>query len=112
MGGRGGGSPRGASVSNAGVPGPAVSREAQAESAIRSYVLQHQADRSWVTMADIREFALSGFSREEQDAALKNMDNDPNVRIMHWDNRKSLTPRDHAAALPLAGTTMDVVRIL
>ena len=111
IGGRGGGSSNRRGNSEAAAP-VAASREVQAESAIRSYVLQHQADRDWVTMADIREFGLSGFSREEQDAALKNMDNDPNVRIMHWDNRKSLTPRDHAAALPLAGTTMDVVRIL
>lgn len=108
MGGRGGGSPgkRGGNEASAG-----QSRTTQAEAQIRAYVLANQQETGWVTMANLRN-ALSGFTRGEQDSALRNMDNDDSVRIMHWDNRKSLSPRDHEAALPLAGTTMDVIRIL
>ena len=64
----------------------------------------------WVPLADIR-LELSGLSREQQDTALRSLDNQPGVHIIHWDNTKALRPRDHEAAIRLGGQDNHVIRI-
>ena len=52
----------------------------------------------YVGLADIRERLLD-VDRESLDKALKEISYDPGARVTPVANRKSLTPRDHAAAV-------------
>lgn len=63
----------------------------------------------WVPLADLRE--KLGGTREEQDAALKEMATQPGIYIIPWDNRKALRQRDHDASLRFGGEDNHAIRI-
>lgn len=86
---------------------------AAAETEIRKAVAslsRHKYPGYWVPLADLRE-ALSGLSREEQDAALLAMATKPGVHVIPWDNTQALRQRDHDASLRFGGDDNHAIRI-
>ncbi|NJP27087.1 hypothetical protein FLW53_23380 [Microbispora sp. SCL1-1] len=60
--------------------------------------LAAETGRSWVSLTAIRR-ALADLPRDEQDRALRELARCTDVRIVPWENQKTLTTEDQDAAL-------------
>lgn len=66
--------------------------------------------RAWVALADLREF-LDGQPRAEVDQALRRLSRRPGVNIVPESNQKTLTTRDHDAAIRIGGEDCHLLSI-
>lgn len=82
------------------------------ETAVRDAVAKLSGGREgeWVGLADLRA-ELGGMSREEQDAALRQMVRSPGVQIEEQTNQKALRQRDRDAAIRIGGRDQHVIQI-
>lgn len=111
MGGRGGGGPRALSVSQAGVPGPAVS---SAESAVRTAYdrLQAQSPEGWVSLTRLRqEPGVRDLPRDVVDSTLRAMNRQKGITLVPQSNQKVLTQADLAAMVDIGNETKLLMRI-
>lgn len=113
MGGRGGGSSR---ASNQGPAAPAAAATAAtADTPMESRllaayrVLQQRFNNDWVVLSELRE-ALGG-DRADQDRALMSLVRERRIRLIPEENRRTLQPRDHAAAINVAGEMKHLIGI-
>lgn len=96
MGGRGGAPMR--AQGNASTPATAVIPASPQTRVQRAYDSLPKGPAGYVGLADLRE-QLSDLPRETVDQALRQMSRQQGIHLTPVANRKSLTPRDRAAAL-------------
>lgn len=83
------------------------------EDQIRStYEMLAETTGQWISLVDIREY-IGGddLNRADVDQALRLMDRTPEVTIIPEANRKTLRPKDHAAAVVIGGEANHLIAI-
>jgi hypothetical protein len=101
-----------------------VARKAEIQSNIVGAVREHlegvYSNRAYkpgvsnmfVMLADVRErLADKGYSRNEIDAALLELNSNPQIRIVPESNQKALTKRERDAALMMGGSLRHVIEV-
>jgi len=101
MGGRGSG---GGGGSNKGAGGSTEDR-------ILAAIDRLASGSGWTSMADLRD-SLTGLSRAEQDAALRQMLRAGKIRIIPVAEPGKLTARERAAAIMIGGEANEVIRVV
>lgn len=76
----------------------------------RAYLAIAHRYGEFVSLADLRE-KLHGIPRGALDRVLIDMDRSPEVHVLPVANRRSLTPRDNAAALRMGGQDQNAILI-
>ena len=82
--------------------------EAQIRSAYSQ--LSKDSESSWVAIAALRG-ELAGASRDDVDAALRNMSKLPGVHLQAEANQQALTEADHDAAIRFGGSSRHLLKI-
>lgn len=82
------------------------------QDAVRESAARHANSGGWAGIADVRDdLAAAGYSRDEQDKALRAMLGQPDVRIVPVADRKNLKPRDRAAALVVGRDDLTAIQV-
>lgn len=93
-------------------PAGANAQVAQVEQRIKDIYDELALDNeSWISMADLRDRLGEDVPRAEVDRIIKEMSRAGRVHVAPESNRKTLTDRDHAAALRLGGEQQHILRI-
>ena len=111
MGGRGGSpNPGPAASTSAPAAAPAASGDPLQTDILRVYrQLQARFNNDWVILTELR--ARIGGTREQQDAALRQLVKDRKVRLIPEENQKTLRPVDWAAGINLGGEAKHLIGI-
>lgn len=93
-------------------PAGADAQVAQVEQRIKDVYDELALDsESWISMADLRDRLGEDIPRAEVDRIIKEMSRAGRVHVAPESNRKTLTDRDHAAALRLGNEEQHILRI-
>jgi hypothetical protein len=76
----------------------------------RTYASVATEPGAWVSLVDLRA-ALDGVDRDEVDAALKQLEREPDINIVPQSNRKALKQAQHDAAVWIGGQDKHFIAI-